>query len=645
MEHVTSEVKKASQITSTDEELHRRFIERFAIVILLTCGTLSIAVLTATILIMVYYGWPFLINISRMIEVLTSPDWFPSDNINEGKYGALAMIWGSFFVGIPAIIFSILLGVSTAVFLSEFVPERITRIIQPVLEFIAAIPSVIFGLITFIYISQMLKVIFNVPNGRGPLAASIALALMSFPIIVSISIDALKSTPNDLRVAAKAFGATRWEIFTNVSFPHAKLSIFASIVLAFGRILGETMVVLMVLGNSPVIHFDFFGSGYTLTSAIAVEIGDARFGSGEFRIIFILALILLAISFIVMGISNMIITQNPYLFKLMETIFVPVGFIFSQVNNFFQRFANEVELTPELIKRRIIIRKARDYAFGGFFSLLFLAAVFIVGYFLWLLLRDGFVGLSFRFIITFPTAASIRNGQYGVYSAIIGSVALVGVAALISFPISTATGIYLSEFAKQNRVANIIRVSIMNISSIPSIVVGLFVYGAFSVALNWQRGILPGGLALGIMMIPIITTNTIEALRTTPDTHRISALALGMTNWEAVRHHKLPYAIPSIITGYILAIARVIGETAPLLLTAVAFTFSRSPYPSGIIQNPIRAMPFEVFYNLLFTTNQLGVQWALNTSIVLIALVILLNIMAYFARKVIRAKYAYHGQL
>ena len=94
-----------------------------------------------------------------------------------------------------------------------------------------------------------------------------------------------------------------------------------------------------------------------------------------------------------------------------------------------------------------------------------------------------------------------------------------------------------------------------------------------------------------------------------------------------------------------MAIARVIGETAPLLLTAVAFTFSRSPYPSGIIQNPIRAMPFEVFYNLLFTTNQLGVQWALNTSIVLIALVILLNIMAYFARKVIRAKYAYHGQL
>lgn len=623
----------------------RHRIASFVIYLLFFAGTVTILILLGVVLTMVIYGGPFLTNPRRMLEIVTSTEWFPSDDINEGRYGALAMIWGSFFVGIPAIIFSITLGVTTAIFLSEFVPERITRIIQPIVEFVAAIPSVIFGVIAFLYLSQWIKQVFNVTNGRGPLNASITLALMSFPIIVSISIDALRSTPAEQRVAAKAFGATRWEIFRNVSFPHAKYSIFASVVLAFGRILGETMVVLMVLGNSPVISWDFFGSAYTLTSAIAVEIGDARFGSGEFRVLFILALILLAISFLVMATANAIINQNPLFFKLIRTLAFPLELLGRALDRVNQALAKEVVLTQEHIIKRIKYRKIRDWVYGFGFGFLFLTALTFVGFYLGTLLADGVKGLSINFLITFPTSTTIRLGQYGIYGAIIGSLSLVAVASLIAFPISTATGIYLNEFAPKTKMTNYIRLSIMNISSIPSIVVGLFVYGAFSVALNWERGILPGGIALGVMMIPIVTTNTIEALRNTPDTHRVSALALGMTNWEAVRFHKLPYAFPNIITGYILAIARVIGETAPLLLVAAAFTFSTSPYPSSLIRNPIRALTYEVYYNLLFTTNAKGPEWALNTAVVLLAIVAILNVVAYFARKLIRSRYEYHGKI
>ncbi|MCY3410569.1 MAG: phosphate ABC transporter permease subunit PstC [Candidatus Heimdallarchaeota archaeon] len=612
---------------------------------LFVSGNLTIVLLLGTIATMVSYGWPFFKDIQGFIEIISTNNWYPADEWGAGHYGALAMIYGTFFVGIPALIISIVLGISTAVVLSEYVPQKISRKIQPIIEYIAAIPSVIFGVIAFIYMDKIIKFVFGVSSGRGPLNASITLAIMATPIIVSISYDALQSTPPMQRHAAKAFGATRYEVFRAVVLPHAFTSISASILLAFSRVLGETMVVLMILGNSPVIKWSFFKPAYTLTSAIANEIGDARFGSAEFSVLFVLALILLIFSFLIILISNLITTKNKYFFSFLSLLFIPIRLLGGTTRDILQLFAKQKEMNQQMIESRIKKRMFIDYLVQAILSTILLTLIGMVFTFLFLVLKDGVAEVSIRFIMSFPTFSSLFRGEYGIYGAIIGSGGLVLLSALIAFPIATATGVYLSEFAKPSRLKNFIQMAIINISAIPSIVVGLFVYGAFSVALKWESGILPGSIALGIMMLPIVTTNTIEALRNVPQYHKYSALALGASHWEAVSKHRLPYALPSIITGYVLAMARVIGETAPLLLTAAAFTYAESPYPSQLIQEPIRALPFEIYYNLLFSTWQGAAGWALGTAVVLLILVALLNTLAYALRILIRKKYEYNGNI
>lgn len=623
----------------------RQIFQRIWIFSLTTSGMITIFLLLGVFTVMIIYGWPFLTDLREFWKILSTNNWYPADEFGEGSYGALAMIYGTFFVGIPALVFATIFGTTIAIFLSEYTPKRIARMVQPVIEYIAAIPSVIFGLIAFVYLSQIVKNLFHQNSGRGPLTASITLAIMATPIIVSISFDALQSTPIEQRNAAKAFGATRFEVFRTVTLPHAKMSISASILLAFSRVLGETMVVLMVLGNSPVIKWNFFSSAYTLTSAIANEIGDASFASAEFSVLFVLALILLVISFMVIFLSNLITTQNPTFFKILDYLFYPFKLIGKYIANIKQGFNTNIELTPNFLKKRIHYRIRMDFIYQivlGFVLVFIIGLVFTL---LYKVLADGFAVLSLRFLLSWPTYSSLKAGEYGIYSAIIGSVGLVLISSLIAFPIATATGIYLQEFALDNKFTRFIRMAIVNISSIPSVVVGLFVYGLFSIYIGWKAGLLPGGIALGVMMIPIISTNTIEALRNVPSHHKNSALVVGATNWEAVSKHKLPYALPSIITGYVLAIARVIGETAPLLFIVAGFSFATSPYPSKLIQEEVRVLPYEIFYNLLYSHWDGAVSWAIATAIVLLAIVAILNAIAYLLRIVIRRKYEYNGNI
>ncbi len=619
--------------------------EQFIIKLFFITSLLTIIILILTFTTIIDYAWPFLINVSRFWEIISENNWYTSDNFNEGSYGALAMIYGTFMVGIPAVFLSMFWGFSASIFLSEYMPIKITRIVQPILEFIAAIPSVIYGVIAFVFISEWVKNIFHLNSGKNLLTAVITLSFMASPIIASISIDSMQSTPPMLRQAAKAFGATRYDIFRNIVMPHAKNSMFSSILLAFGRILGETMVVFMVIGNTPVIRWSLLSGGYTLTAAIAGEFGDARFGSAEFDVLFVLALLLIIISFIVVGLSSAIVNGNNYITKAFAIIFKPISLIFKNIKNFFMMLQKPKEFTTELIERNILRRKLSNLVIEVILGLILTFNIGIVIFLLLQVLINGLPSLNLKFFVTKPNFSDMMNGQYGVLPAFIGSIYLVFIALIISIPISTITGIYLSEFAGKNKITESIKLSIININSLPSIVMGLFVYGLFSIKFGWGKGLLPGAVALGIMMIPIITTNTINAINSIPIEHKVSALALGATHWEAIKSHTVPYSFPSIITGYILAIGRVIGETAPLLLILYGSKYSSELFVTKFINNPVRVLPLEIFQNLLFVPWDAAEIWAFAIAIVLIFLIIVLNIIAQFLKKIIRAKYEYNGAI
>jgi phosphate transport system permease protein len=217
---------------------------------------------------------------------LFSKSWDP---IAE-KFGALPFIYGTVLTSLLALLISVPLAVGAAIFLSELAPPKLSNICTFLVELLAAVPSVIYGLLAFftlvplmrLHIEPFLKTTLgSLPLFRGPangysyLTAAMILSVMTFPFIISISRESLLSVPREQREAALALGATKWESTWQVVVPHARLGIIGSIFLALARALGETMAVTMVIGNDPSIHASLLAPGYTIAAIIANEFTEA----------------------------------------------------------------------------------------------------------------------------------------------------------------------------------------------------------------------------------------------------------------------------------------------------------------------------------------------------------------------------------
>jgi len=217
---------------------------------------------------------------------LTTTMWDPV----SGQFGALPFIYGTVLTSFVALLISVPLGVGAAIFLSELAPPRLSNACTFLVELLAAVPSVIFGLLAIFTLVPLLRQygepflkrtlgflpVFQGPAyGVGYLAASLILAIMTFPFIISISREALLAVPREQREAALALGATRWESTWQVVVPYARLGILGSVFLALARALGETMAVTMVIGNDPSIHTSLLSPGYTIAAVIANEFTEA----------------------------------------------------------------------------------------------------------------------------------------------------------------------------------------------------------------------------------------------------------------------------------------------------------------------------------------------------------------------------------
>jgi phosphate transport system permease protein len=228
--------------------------------------------------------------------------------------------------------------------------------------------------------------------------------------------------------------------------------------------------------------------------------------------------------------------------------------------------------------------------------------------------------------------------NFGFLPSILGSIIVVGASALIGLPLSTLAGIYLHFYVKPtNRIGQFIRNSIQNIASVPSVVVGLFGWGIFVLAFGWGHSLLAGACTLSIMMIPIATATTIKSLEQVPDHYRLNALAMGATKWESIKGQTLRYALPSITTGYLFAISRVIGETAPIMLT-VAVANVGSIFPSKITGQGVAMLPFTIWYLALFTPSfgdRPTLGWAMSGAMLLL----LISAIIYIIGQILRVRF------
>lgn len=231
----------------------------------------------------------FKIGFARFIF---SPDWSPG----QKQFGLLSMIMGSVWITAGALFFGVPLGLSVSIFLAEFCPKKIARILKPAIELLAGIPSVVYGFIGVVILAPLIREYFGGP-GLSVLAGSIVLAIMILPTVISISLDAIHAVPKSCLEGSLALGATRWQSVYMVIIPAAKSGIIASIILGMGRAVGETMAVIMVSGNAVRIPCSILEPVRTLTSNIALELGyatgmhrEALFGTGMVLFIIIMKL-------------------------------------------------------------------------------------------------------------------------------------------------------------------------------------------------------------------------------------------------------------------------------------------------------------------------------------------------------------------
>jgi phosphate transport system permease protein len=230
-------------------------------------------------------------------DFLFGKSWYP---ISEpAQLGILPLILGSLLVTAGAAIISIPIGVGCAVYIAEIAPAKIKEVLKAGIELLAAIPSVVLGFIGMVTLVPWIKNTFNLPTGLTALSGSIMLAFMAMPTIVSIAEDALYSVPKSYKEGAFALGATHWQTIWRVMLPAAASGILAAVMLGIGRVIGETMAVMMITGNSAIIPQSFLQPVRTLTATIAAEMGEAVVGSEHYFALFAIGIILFIISFVI----------------------------------------------------------------------------------------------------------------------------------------------------------------------------------------------------------------------------------------------------------------------------------------------------------------------------------------------------------
>ncbi|HEB52690.1 MAG TPA: phosphate ABC transporter permease subunit PstC [bacterium] len=268
-------------------------------------GVSAILFIGAIFLFIFVEGSDFLWNRLSISELLFGTRWDPT--VEPPIYGALPLIAGTAWITAVAMLIAVPLSFAAAIYVGEFARGRQREWLKIGIELLAAIPSVVWGLIGLQVMKPLIEDLFHVQVGLNILNAGIILGLMAAPIIATIAEDALKAVPETYREAAESLGATRWQVIWKVVLPHARPGLSAAVLLGVGRAFGETIAVLMASGHRLMIPDSIFDSAATLTATIAAELGEAAVGGDHYQVLFVLGLLLFLITFCINLIADRIV--------------------------------------------------------------------------------------------------------------------------------------------------------------------------------------------------------------------------------------------------------------------------------------------------------------------------------------------------
>lgn len=572
--------RTVSLIRSRPVRADRLWSAFFCLVTLFSIGALaSVAITTAV------QGWPVVHEIG-LGSFLFGQSWMPVDFGTGTTFGIFNFICATLIVSALALALSFVVSVGAALFLSCAGSTTVRNIVYPAIDLLAGVPSVVYGFVGLVVVVKLFLAAGH-PSGSCVLAAAIVLAVMVIPFMVSSMSDTMTAVKQTYLGASCLLGMSRWYGIYAIVLPASMRMLWPSVMLAFARAMGETMAVMMVVGNANLFP-TLLGKSETIASLIALEMGTAAVDSTHMHALFAAGFVLLVIVFTVDVIANLI-------------------------KNRMHRRTTYSSGASTWILGRVGARLVQAWAYASI-TLVIGTVVFLFAY----VFVQGASCISWDFIFDSPSGA-ILGTEGGVFPAIAGSIWFSVCALVIAAPLAIGTAIFTTFYCKHRTIAAAIRRIIACTAGAPSIVLGLFAYMLLVNELKLGRCILAGGVALALMIIPFIEVRAEKALMSIPRELIVNARSLGCSTSYVLRTIAIPYCLGELFSSLVLGGCYALGATAPLIFTGgVAY----APMPTSIF-DPAMALPLHLYLMLAQGTT---VPQVYATAFVLMTLVLFVNL-------------------
>lgn len=575
-------------------------------------------------------------------EFLVGSNWDPSTS----SYGALPAIEGTLVTSALALLLAVPIAIGVAIFLTEAAPRRLRAPLAYVVDLAAAVPSIVYGVWAFYAIRPFLASDIEpglrglssggfpfaspgVPTGQDLLSASLILAIMILPTISSVSREALLAVPALSRESILSLGATRWEATKMALRGPARAGVFAGIMLGLGRAVGETIAVLIVIGDVYQTPSSLLGPGSTLAAWIANDFTAAYPGTSEKSALYALGFVLLALSLGINVLARVLVRIGSAQWARRR------GHHPHRVASRALHAARDpvrALAPPWLAQARSGVARFRVWRRTVNGSVMAIAAVCTLLAILPLLglvataaslggadvLRPSF----YTSLPPIPPPPGQPGAHGGIGPAIEGTLLLLAIASLVAIPLGLLAAMYVSEHPRR-RLSRVVTGLAEVMTGVPTLLIGVFAFALFfAVDPSFAEGALVGGVALGLVMLPIVIRASSAALRAIPSAVRESGLALGFPRNRVALRVSLGTARTGLTSGSLLALSRGGGDAAALLFTAGYAQF----YASGL-NGPISSLPMFIFNNYSSpSANLQAAAW--GATLVLLAIMLGLHVLA-----------------
>lgn len=573
----------------------------------------------------IIYNSSYFLRSNSFWNFITGKNWNPE----KSQFQIGIIILSTFFVLLLALIFSVPISIFSALFICEYLSKKLKARAIGITRLLAGIPSVIFGLFALTQIGPLF-IKMGAPSNQNLLLASIILGFMAMPIMISLCISAINSVPAHYRYASAALGFSKSHTSFKVIYKSARLGITSAIIMGLARIIGETMAVIMIAGNSPSMpNFNsgflgfFFSSVRTLAGTIGIEMlenAGTMHASALYTIGFILFILIIIINLIILSFKNWQVSKIHIVKQKIRKRKINFNFLKkkSKITSFSStEVRNKLWYKIEHNTYKKIINYTRIF-------LMLSSTIIMISFTFWVIGVVLFKGIYY--IFDFSVAKNQASELLGINSLIIFSlflstIILVFTTIAISLPLSLFSAIFLTFYIyKKSLFKKSLTFIIDIIASIPSIIFGLFGLSFLIEFLHMQLSIITAALALSFLVAPLMIKSIQISLEGVDSEFTECSYALGSSKTATIWKIIIPSAIKGIVTSVILSMARIVGESAPIYLTLG--TVAMMPSNGFLSSGTTLAVKIYMIFKEGSSTESLNIAYELALVVMLTILVL-----------------------